>query len=123
MHTGGGTWGTGRAEQGELGSPAVQSQLPLQCLGGSGLSSVQQEKQEATVCTKRPWSPADVVALGLQHHQTFTSLPNLAEEMVLMTTISPHPCGTARAGSVLTAGREQGAKYLSQVSSHHRGEL
>lgn len=54
-----------------------------------------------------PWPPPSVVALGLQ---TFTSLPNLAEETVLLSTVSLHPCGTARAGSVLRAGREQGAK-------------
>lgn len=59
------------------------------------------------MCTKMLLPPAGGGALGLQ---AFTSLPNLAKEMVLMTVVSSHPCGTARAGSVLTAGREQGAQ-------------
>ena len=37
-----------------------------------------------------------------------------------MTAVSPHPCGTARAGSVLTAGSEQGAKCPSPSTSNGR---
>lgn len=59
------------------------------------------------MCTKTPLPLGGGEALGLQ---AFTSLPNLVKEMVLMTAVSSHPCGTARAGSVLTAGREQGAQ-------------
>lgn len=111
---GGDTRGEGRAEDGEQGcSPQCTASSPLQCLWGSGLSrSVWQGKYEVIVCTA-----ASVVALGLQ---TFTSLPSLAEETVLMTAVSPHTCGIARAGSILTAGREQGAKCPSPSTGNGR---
>lgn len=72
------------------------------------------------MCTKIPRPPASMLSLGLQ---AFPSLPNLAEETVL--TVSPHPCGTARAGSVLTAGRELNAhlRTLAMVTVSHRREL
>ena len=37
-----------------------------------------------------------------------------------MTAVSPHPCGTARAGSVFSAGREQGAKCPSPGTGNCR---
>lgn len=46
--------------------------------------------------------PAHLVDSGLQ---TFTSLPNLAEEMELTTAVSPSACGSARAGSILPVDR------------------
>lgn len=39
------------------------------------------------MCTEMPWCPVCALSWGLQHHQPFTSIPNLPKEMVFMTMV------------------------------------
>lgn len=40
------------------------------------------------MCTEMPWCPVGALSWRLQHHQPFTSIPNLTKEMMFVTMVS-----------------------------------
>lgn len=109
LRTGGDTQDEGRAEGGEQGWSHTAQQAPLcNVCGAWGSPGVSDKGNMRLLCATKCLGLQSVWLLWVSRHSLLSQ--NLAERIWLLTVVSLQPCGTARAGCVLTAGREQGAK-------------